>query len=365
LQTEHPLRPSNSDLANPNLSANGGRLLATADGVTARAAPASSHRPHLLFVTEKWCDGNPQAGVTNNEHNLFGSLDVAGMATHERLHLDEYRLQHGRNCDEELIHRCRTRRPTAIIACYLFCSTLNVSHDTWKQIHEMRIPVVFIWFDAVLKPRMQLADSLAPFAALSLVLDTAAYNTGFPDRYMPMWTPQDTRYFFNPHRARDIDVCFLGSMAGYADRQAGIAALRNCGIEVFQKGGQREQALPLQDYAGVLQRSKICLNFPRMRGDPTLVQAKGRIFEATLCGALLLDAENDQTRRWFTPLEEYDSFADEEDLVKKVRYYLGNEVERTTLANRGWIKATTVYHPRKFWQSVFQTLGVFTGDFPC
>ena len=32
-------------------------------------------KPHILFVTEKWCDYSPLGGPTNSEHNLFGSLE--------------------------------------------------------------------------------------------------------------------------------------------------------------------------------------------------------------------------------------------------------------------------------------------------
>jgi hypothetical protein len=330
-----------------------------------RPRAAGSGKPHLLFVTEKWCDGKPEAGITNNEHNLFGSLEVSGLATYERLHVDEYRLQHGRNCDAELLQIGRTRRPDAIVACHLFGSDRNVQPETWRQIHQLGIPVVFIWFDAVLEARMQVADSLAPYAALNLVLDTAAYKTAFPDKFRPMWTPQDTRYFYNPRGAREIDVCFLGSMAGYQDRLVELTTLRNQGIAVFQGGGQREQALPLPVYANVLQRSKICLSFPLLRGDPTLVQAKGRIFEVTLCGALLLDAANDQTSRWFTPGEDYASFRDGEDLLQKIPYFLEHEDERAQMAHRGWVKASTAYSPARFWHSVLESLGVLSGDLRC
>jgi glycosyltransferase involved in cell wall biosynthesis len=348
--------------AKPDSAPEAGGTKANGNGVhyPVHATPASRPRvkPHLLLVTEKWCDGNPKAGVTNNESNLFGSLSVANLATHDQLYLDEYYLQYGQNCDDELLHRCRTDRPDAVIACHLFGSERNVRPQTWEQVHALGIPIVFLWFDAVLESRMRLADSLTSYAALSLVLDTAAYKTDFPDKYLSLWTPQDPRYFFNPHGPRPLDVCFLGSREGYPDRSAGLGALHHSGIDVFQAGGQREQPLPLDAYTRVLKTCKICLNFSRLRGGLDLVQAKGRIFEATLCGALLLDAENDQTRRWFTPAEEYVPFADEHDLVEKVKHYLEHEDQRESIARRGWLKAVTSYNSYRFWQTVLDRIGV-------
>jgi spore maturation protein CgeB len=142
-------------------------------------------------------------------------------------------------------------------------------------------------------------------------------------------------------------------MQGYMDRIVGIEALKYNGIEVVQMGGQRENPLPVDAYAGVLQRSKICLNFPQYRGAP-FIQAKGRIFEATLCGALLMDADNEQTRKWFNPDEHYIAFKDERDLVEKVKYYLNNDEARGRIAQTGWLKASTCYTPKNFWKAIVE-----------
>jgi spore maturation protein CgeB len=152
-------------------------------------------------------------------------------------------------------------------------------------------------------------------------------------------------------------VCFLGSVQGYNDRIIGIEALKFNGIEVVHMGGQRENPLPLDAYVGVLQRSKICLSFPKYRGAP-YIQAKGRIFEATLCGALLMDADNEQTKKWFVPNEHYISFTDERDLVEKVKYYLSNDTVRGTIAQAGWLKSSISYSPRNFWKTILERVGL-------
>ena len=316
-------------------------------------------KPKVLFVTEKWCDGNPQAGVTNSHHNLFGSIETADVATYSTLHFDEYYLQYGRNVDNELLRICRESPPDVIVGSYL-ChpAGLNVAKETWAIVKSMGIPVIFIWFDSVLPFVANIADSLAPYSAVSVSLDTSEPPVSNKDKFMAMWTPQDIRHYFNPHAAnRDIDVCFLGSVQGYTDRINGINALKSNGIEVMHMGGQRENPLPLEAYTSVLQRSKICLSFPKYRGAP-FIQAKGRIFEATLCGAMLMDADNDQTKKWFDPGEQYVSFVSEPDLVEKVKYYLSDHEARNRIAHNGWLKSSTSYSPRIFWKLLFERIGL-------
>jgi hypothetical protein len=312
-------------------------------------------KPHLLFVTEKWCDGNPHAGATNSHHNLFGSLQVSNVATYDCLHIDECHLQ-GVNIDSELLKTCKEKRPDAIISTYL-ChpAHLNVSTNTWAEIQRMGIPIVFIWFDISLPFVAAIADSLAGYSAVSVALDTSNINN---DKFISMWTPQDTRYYYNSHAPRDIDICFLGSMHGYHERNSCIAALKYNGIEVVQLGGQREQPLPLEAYASILQRAKVCLSFPQYRNIPHLFQAKGRIFEITLCGALLMDMDNPQTKHWFKPDEEYISFKDERDLVEKARKYIADDSLRGEIATNGWTKASLAYSAENFWKTVLKKAGV-------
>ena len=124
------------------------------------------------------------------------------------------------------------------------------------------------------------------------------------------------------------------------------------GIDVYQTGGQRECRLSVDEYARIYMRSKIALNFCY---HPNLIaQCKSRVFEATLCGAMLLEADNSETARRFEPMVDYVPFTDETDLVEKVRYYLAHESERMEIAARGHQKAKKMYTGDLFWKTVFR-----------
>ncbi|MDR4508951.1 MAG: glycosyltransferase [Candidatus Brocadiaceae bacterium] len=305
-------------------------------------------KPHILFVTEKWRDHNPKYGLSNSEHNLYGSLDASCLATHERIHPDEYLLRTNGSFDNAVILKCLRSGPDAL------CVTWP-AHPKLKTLgfikNKLNIPVIAIWWDSV--NHMEEAESFLPFVNINLVVDSSTAflgKTQRPEQYLPLWTPEDPSLFYNPGIERDINVSFAGTVKNYPDRVAGIFALKSKGIDVYQTGGQRENTVSVDEYALVYKRSKIALNFCyHNNGVP---QTKGRIFEATLCGAMLLEAENAETARYFEPMIDYVSFSDEADLVEKVRYYLAHDPERMEIAERGHKKAKERYTGKIFWETV-------------
>ncbi|HOL68191.1 MAG TPA: glycosyltransferase, partial [bacterium] len=304
-----------------------------------RAEPA---RLHVLFVTEKWCDCNPALGLTNSAHNFFGSLDATGLATQEHFHYDEYYHLFHRRPETALLARCLKGGIDLMVFTWTVGSRYNLYPSVLKRIRAAGIPVVAIWFDSAQPWCQQIMKKIAPLVDLNVPIDsTSAWQmTGWSGRrFLPLWTPQDPRIFYDPGLPRTIGISFPGSLAGRPDRVRGLAALKKAGLAVFQAGGQREKPVSIQEYAGLLMRSKIVLNF----SNPwPYCQVKGRVFETTLCGAMLLESENPETCRWFEPMVDYISFKDESDLVEKARYFLKHEEERMKVAAKGKKKATSL-----------------------
>ena len=288
-------------------------------------------------------------GVSHSEHNLFGSLEASGLATYERFHFDEYYRKYNSSCDYALLRLCMESKPDLLFFTWAGnqyspkWTTLNLIHK------KMNIPIVAMWWEID-----NFVESILPFVNLNVVLQSIyLQRTHHPEKYLLMWTPQDPRVFYNPKIKRDINISFVGSIdkPHYTDRRIGIAALRENGIKVYQSGGQREKRLSVGQYAKVYMRSKITLNF--CLGYGGAVHAKGHIFEATFCGAMLLEAENPETNIWFTPMVDYVPFMDEVDLVEKARYYLEHDSEREEIAARGYRKAKEKYNAEIFWRTIF------------
>jgi Glycosyl transferases group 1 len=313
-------------------------------------------RPDVLFVMERWCDCNPACGVTNSEHNLRGSLAATGLAGQRQFAYDRYVLRTGRRADVGLLREIARRPPSLLIVTVVPGASYHPSFAClWFIRHILRIPVVFIWFDFVdtgLVRTLALIYSLV--SKTSVVLDaphTVAASPLLSALYLPLWTPQDPRVFTPPddQAPRDIDVCFLGSRVSYPDRLECLERLRQLPIRLVEGGGQREARLSVEEYVSLYKRSKIVVNFSanviRLEAD----QAKGRVFEATLCGALLLESRNLETRHWLRHGEDYIEFTTAEDLVRKVQWFLAHDQDRRRIAKLGSLSAHSLCNAWRFW----------------
>jgi glycosyltransferase involved in cell wall biosynthesis len=200
-----------------------------------------------------------------------------------------------------------------------------------------------------------MANKFEPYSSLSILWDVdLPWRSG--SKYVHLWTPQDPRIYNNPRVERDLDVTFVGSQ-GYQERHSAITYLKNNGVEVTTAGGQKSM-LDVNQYANLLQRSKISLNF--CQNNEGFSQLKGRIFESTSCGAMLMESQHDVNwiERWFLPMVHYVPFTNHEDLKNKINYYLSNDEERNRIAENGWRKTMESYSNVAWWSYVLKECGI-------
>lgn len=297
----------------------------------------------VLFMTEGWAD-HPGGSPTNSLHNLLGSFDSTGFGTRENFFIEDVE-----DVNQELIDRCFAYRPDLVVISVPTYHPQTPKLETYQKLHEAGFALAFIWWDAVNSFIMALADEVAPYARLNIILD---FNTFQKDsKYLALWTPQDPLIYRDPKLGRSIDVCFAGSIDGYADRQRFLLKLKDAGLPITQVGGQREQNLSVEDYAWHFQKAKISINFPMNRLG--LFQTKGRLWESAACGAVMFEQDNPETRKWWTPWVDYVPFTTEEDLVTRVRDYLEHPEKLEEIAKNAKLKFETLYHAKAWWSEVF------------
>jgi hypothetical protein len=166
--------------------------------------------------------------------------------------------------------------------------------------------------------------------------------------------PRDGRIFRDRKIERDVDVCFIGQVHRYPDRRDMLAALQARGVSVTVQGGEQGFYLSWEGYADLLNRSKIVLNFSRTKDG--VHQIKGRVIETLLCGALLLESENNVTSRYLEPYRHYVPFGDADDLARKIRHYLADDVARRAIADAGRAHVEANLSERIWWRSVLDAL---------
>lgn len=305
----------------------------------------------ILFITEKYTDGDPNALLTNNFHNLFGSLDSSGLdIPYNNLFLDELFVQRRVHINQVLEHTALSYSPTIAIFSLLGDSPMNPSNEAVAQIKNLGIKTIFLWPDTGFSWAVNRINNLGHLADLHVSWGGDEVQHAFLHKHLWMWAPQDERLYY-PAEVQDIDASFLGSLR-YGERQQYARHIQQNATNILIHGGQRENKLPPEQYAELMRRSKISINFS---GSPCgIPQIKGRVMEVLASRSMLLEQENPATKKHLIPGKHYVSFNSPEDLLEKVEYYLKHEEERVMISENGYQKYLDTFASEHFWTEIIE-----------
>ena len=315
----------------------------------------------ILIVGEKWSACNPEFGLSTIHHNFIGSLSSTGLADIQTFWYDAYAHETRQRCDGALLEKCCLERPDFVILRLVRGTDLNPSLETLGKIRQLtNTKIISIHSDTHDRIAAKWMNDVSRHVDLIVVQDCySVYPKHISETgsFIDLWTPQDPSIFRLPDADdRSIDVSFMGRVDHYTERKIFIGMLQEQQINVVQKGGLSEHQFSISAYANHLRRSRIALNFSRPVFDEPNHHCKGRTIETTLCGALLMEQENPETKKWFRPGVDYVAYTNERDLVAKVDYYLTHEEERRRIAAHGHRTASTRYSADQYWKIVFGRL---------
>jgi len=311
-------------------------------------------RKKVLFITEKWCDGNPNMGLTNHYHNLFGTLASLDTVEIGIFHFDEYKYSTGNHVDIEIPKIMDVFKPDIVVVSHLGTSPMNPSRKSYELIHSLGSKIVFIWPDT----RDEIFEMIRSLEDITSLHVSWGFEQAEPIIENHVWlaVPQDPS-LYNYQKNKQFEAMFVGSLDGYTHRRPFIEYAKSVGCKLGVTGGQREMKLSPEDYATVIKASKISVNFSEsaIKGQH---QIKGRVIEALSCGSMLLEYKNDRTSTLLKPGVHYAEFSSKEDLVEKVNYYLENDEEREKIAAAGHAYYNSHFSPVRFWGTIFERVGV-------
>lgn len=303
----------------------------------------------VLFITELYCDGKPEMGVTNSEHNIYGSASHCKDFQYDRIHYDELSLK-GLNVDNEIVKKFDSYLPDLVFILPMAFMDFNPSIDTVKYIHS-KVPLVYIWPDAWGQWAQNYINQLGDDVDMHIVWDTFMLGTKYNNKILFTPVPQDSTLYYPGEQI--IDVSFIGSM-----RQPGRATLleelNKRGITPYVTGGQRENRLSIYDYALLIRQSKISLNtsWTALQG---VHQMKGRVMEILLSKSMMLESANPITTSFFKNNEDIVQFNSFDECAEKIRYYLKHEEERLKIAEHGYQSALN-YKDELYWRKIIKTI---------
>jgi len=150
---------------------------------------------------------------------------------------------------------------------------------------------------------------------------------------------------------RDIDVLIAGSK--YRKRLVINDFLQKNGLKVEMLGGDYgKKRLSYDEYFLISCRAKIRV-LSLFTSDELEIHLKAQIAEVVATASLLFVNSPHLVSIYFDERKEFISYASLEDLLEKVKWYLGHDKERVKVsmaAHRRWIED---YSGGKFWQNIF------------
>ena len=310
----------------------------------------------VLFITEKWCDGDPRKGITNSYHNLFGTFSFAfPEVSMGILHLDEIPLLHGQHIDNFIPQAIDSYKPDIVIVSHLGSSELNPSVSSYSYVKSKGIPVCFTWPDTR-DWVLEALKTLDEYASVNVSFG-GEIDTPINDKHLNLWAPQDPR-LYHERSFKFIPVSFAGSLQGnYTYRREYIEHLLKNEAPIIVAGGQREQGLAAEEYARIVRSSQMCINFPES-AKPGFDQIKGRVFEVLASQSLLLEKRNKITPRYLTPGTHYVEYENQFDLLEKIKHFASRPEEAQLIARAGKQVYEERYNPKIFWQKILQRLEI-------
>ena len=307
-------------------------------------------KPHILILRNRYYSKN--STQISTEVNLDNTLAASGLATFEVMTYD-HDMHISPLSDLQLIAKCRDIRPEAIVLSSWGSSPRHPSIDSFKIIRErMGIPIAAIWWDTCTKGFWEVTQPFLEHFDVHVIADNpnlryVDQGNPFFQRIIQLVDPREENLIL-PSIKRDIPVSFLGQVSSYRSyRRETIDYLIDQQIPGRFLMSNRDEQVSHSKYVELLTRSKISLNFSY---SVDCHQLKGRVFDVTLAGAMLLESENDQISQLYTPMKDYVPFGSKEDLVDKIHYYLGNEDERIAIAEQGRLTTISNCNGNKFWQ---------------
>lgn len=322
-----------------------------------------------LIVTKRPCSilfrykHVPNSKFNQEAHEKFiisNPYKTAGIGSLIEFYLDD--VFHTKNAifEHTFLNVIRDLQPDAIfLSSY---EPLSPSHPNYSMLQAIRmfakIPLITFWHDTCgQNARNVYGNMITSDIDLHIPLDSDSFTKHYAGvEFLRLQAPPDHNLFWSAPEKADIPLSFIGSSAGYRSiRKEYTEFLQESGVPVYFSGGQvADTTVSWEEYASILRRSKISLNFSQsIDGEH---QMKARVLEVMYSGALLLESENEETRKFFTPGVHYVSFNSKLDLLDKVKYYLSHEDERLRIAENGYRRATTEYNATTFWTKIFDKL---------
>jgi spore maturation protein CgeB len=326
----------------------------------------------ILYVASRYDYGFPEQGPSFEHANFYDTLAHNG---HEIHHFDFETIEKeiGRPAmNQRLLAYAQEVKPDFMFVC-LNCD--QFAFQTIRSITDSGLCPTFNWFCDDHWRFERYSRHWAPaFHWVSTTADCALpwyAEAGIKNVIKTQWAS-------NPYIYRKLDlpmlydVSFVGRV--YGKRPALIERLRQQGLRVLVRGkGWPEGRATQEEMIQIFNQSRINLNFSASAKEVNWFkhhvlgrrrppkQIKGRNFEIPGCGGFMLTDHADNLQDYYEPGKEIALFANEEDLLEKIRYYLDHETERAQIAEAGYQRTLREHTYERRFEEIFRRMNLPCG----
>jgi hypothetical protein len=304
----------------------------------------------ICIVTDKWCDGNPNAGISNNYNNIILSLSKSIKNIDiSLLHYDELIQKHSKHIDSILPNVSAD----VFIFCFLGNSPINPSPIALERTKGKKI---FMWPDTVWPWITDTVQSVNQFADVHVAFDGLPNRSLLKEECLAKFagkgingiTPQNPELFYPEEKI--YDLCFLGTV--HSNRAPYLEVIQNCKeLKCVVGGGQRAGKLSAKDYAKVIRQSRMCLNLPL---SPTgNRQLKGRVIESMASKTCLIE-EIPSPIESILEQDQYMQIQNCKELIDTILSKTDGEI--CEMADKAYSVYNNYYSPEKYWNNLLSLI---------
>jgi len=349
----------------------------------------------ILYAAIKYDYGDPERGFGFEHYNFYDSLKKMNNGANVIVYFpfDEIALKLGRDRMNQLLLETALREKPDLCFFCLFGEELK--KEIIKEITKKSGAITLNWFTddhwrfdnfskywAFCFNWIATTDSNAPEKYL---------KTGYKNAIKTQWACN--HFLYKPFSSeKKYDASFVGQPHG--NRKKIINRIRKSGININCRGrGWENGRISQEEMIKIFSQSKINLNLTKGSGvsfiksiariflkknnksikieNPFLwvdnlksllgknrEQIKGRNFEIPGCGGFLITGKADNLQDYYISGKEIVIYKDEQDLIKKIKYYLEHSKEREIIAGAGLERTLRDHTYEKRFNNIFKIIGL-------
>lgn len=320
--------------------------------------------------------GDSRRGYSYEYYNFYLSLKQMGHEVELFDYMSEFRSLGKESMNQELLSRVREWRPALVLfSLYTdqflpsvveqlraYTTTFCFFHDDTWRVEYSRFWARHFDFFSTTDPNNELKYR-------EMGLANAIY---FPFGC-------NEQLYRKLDEPKKHDVSFIGEW--HPHREWLLKRLRSAGVMVIAAGRRWPRGVIGQDeMVRIFNESRVNLNLSnsaswdaryllssaralvdRVRSRKTVEQLKARHFEINGCGSFQLSYYVEGLEKCYRAGEEIAIYADPDDLVDKVRFYLAHESIRESIAEAGYRRTLADHTYAARFQGVFRRMGLPDG----